>query len=805
MYPREGLSNAFLESADRLAVEVDGQSLTYADLDAMSARLAGWWRAHHESRFVPVICSNSVESVVAHVAALRAGKVLVALDPREPAKRLETVLDDLGLQSLFTDGNWMVEIEASIVSLRQLIDDGPPDNEWYDWDLDEVAWVYFTSGSTGEPKGVLAPYRRRSLGNFMAGLVDPGDRVAITRTLAFTAGSNSVVMSLVHGASLHLLDLSNLSPEELIRHCTLNQITHLTIGPSHFRGIDTSDGLISVESVRMISLSGEKCRSSDFRKLWRVFPNATLLNSYGTTELGTIAYHLIPPYSNIDAETVPVGKPYNCEVFVLDESFKPLSNGEVGQIAVASARRGPGYLLAGKNVSLNQVELHPGEHVVLTGDAGFVDEDGLLRVVGRIDDIVKVNGQIADMSAIQSALSRHERVLNAAVVPFEGKKGRKKLAAVVVARQGVDLSQREIRRHLASELPPWMVPSRIVFTDSIPLGDRGKTDRRRLLALASTGSGVQQVHPEMGDPVIWRIASILSEFVDLDGFGPKDNLQDCGIDSLDAVELVQRLNDEFGVIVPLSQIAREWSLSTMRMWIIDRSAQSRERIVTALVGQHPTELYWLMPGTNVITGMGLANFLRGHTSKFIVGRGAETRDTPNLEIDHVATELVEQFVRQMNMEEFALIGFSSAAWIVQHMAVIMSRLGISPRLLVLLDPPLGDMTVENTAPPEPQTLMLAREGGLLTATPHEADNRILNLQTFGLRHHVKQVFEGKTLVFSAAESPQSIETISSILPNAEVVTVRAEHLELMRDPSICGPRLKDALAYMEAVTPNFFR
>jgi acyl-CoA synthetase (AMP-forming)/AMP-acid ligase II len=220
---------------------------------------------------------------------------------------------------------------------------------------------------------------------------------------------------------------------------------------------------------------------SDLENIGTLFPLARIQNSYGSTELGRIARHAFLPGALLPNDPLPVGVPFDCEVFIFEDNYGFVTQGGIGQIAVVSDRRSPKYLLANGPTALNEYEIRQGVFAVLTGDAGYFDEDGLLHVIGRMDDIVKINGNLTNMSSVSAVLMKHQDVANVEVLAFNNKKNRQKLGAVVVVREGASVTSSMLREYLLAELPTWMVPTRFEFVDALPVSSRGKTDRQKLL------------------------------------------------------------------------------------------------------------------------------------------------------------------------------------------------------------------------------------------------------------------------------------------------------------------------------------
>ena len=790
MYLREGISATFREHADRIALHIEGATVTYAELDEKSARLASWLLKEHDEPYFAVLCDQSIDVAVAHVAALRAGKVLVALDPREPAKRTTAMLDLLGCSVVFRSQGFDEKSNYKIQLISDLFNFKIGSREWNLWNPNDVCWIYFTSGSTGDPKGVPVLYKRRIQNNFMAGYIKPGDKVGITRPVSFVAGGTALLSSIGGACEIYQYDLAGTNAHDLLGLIAENEISHLQLPPSLFRDEKFGRQTYRFEGCREITMTGERCTKSDLENIRTLFPLARVHNSYGSTELGTVARHAYLPSAELPNDPLPVGMSFDCEVFVFDENYGFVTQGGIGQIAVVSDRRSPKYLLANGPTALNEYEIRQGVFAVLTGDAGYFDEDGLLHVIGRMDDIVKINGNLTNMSSVSAVLMKHQDVANVEVLAFNNRRNRQKLGAVVVVKDGAQVTSSMLREHLLAELPTWMVPTKFEFVNSLPLSGRGKTDRQKLLQLLTTSERGLEGSNDLGDPLIWRFIVFLREFIDIEEVDQFENLQFCGLDSLDIVEFVEMVNTEFSVRLPISFFATEWSLYSLRSWLVEQGEKKLNRIVSVSSGTRPIDLYWLMPGTNLVVGLPLANYLQGYASRFFVAKGSESHHSPFLETKLISQELVEQLVRQLDFKEFALIGFSSAAWIAQHMAVIMKRLGVPPLLLVLLDPPYGEAVENPSAPPKPELLMKAREGELAKMRQHDSDVGLLTLQLFGLRHHVRIPYDGKTLVITSSKVEKIIESSNALFSQVSIEYVEAEHLELMRNPEISGPIIR---------------
>lgn len=789
---REGLIKSFTQSKDCIAFVDDESESTYQQLNEWSDSFARHLQASAANERVLLLSSNKRFDVVVFLAAIRAGRTLVLLDAREPTSRIRAIAHDMQSSVVYLSSSHPLASEMRTLRIQDCIatPTGEPKGStpWHHWGLNDPAWIYFTSGSTGAPKGVEVPYRRRASANFISdSSIAHNSRVVNTRPFSFLAPGTTLLRTLFVGARFRQVDLTAVSTQRVLELIQEENITHITLPPSFLRGAPDSESLLSSHHVSEILITGERCLSADLFDFRKVFPNAVLRNTYGSTELGTIAYHRTLPSDDIPRDPIPVGNPVDCDVYIVDDQGNVQLPGELGSIAVVSQRRASGYLVGVEKQALSQIVLKNGTEAVITGDVGYIDTSGILHVLGRKDDVVKINGQLVNTSAIRAVLVDQALVNDAEVFTFQGKRGRTRLAVIAVPRSESTTTKESIRRVLSQELPSWMVPHRVVFVEAIPRGIRGKTDRMRLLSIAQTSVPILQVQSTMGDPLIWRIRSLIEEFVELDGVRTDTDLRYVGLDSLDCIELIDGFKQQFGVNVPISHLAEKWSLETIRKLIINASYLPTKRVAEVTLGKQSAQLYWLLPGSNLITGMNLAVYLADYSSRFFITKGAESRETPLLSVESIAEDLIDQLVLHMKSGAFALIGFSSASWIVQHMAVLLKQLGLYPSALIMIDPPQLAETAVPHSPPEPRLLMLAREGELSSLPPHQLDTMLLNLQLFGIRNHLPDTYDGSTLVILRDSAKETTPHLTALLPRAEVEYVDAEHLELMRNPCICGP------------------
>ncbi|GAA0247628.1 hypothetical protein GCM10010492_54170 [Saccharothrix mutabilis subsp. mutabilis] len=508
---------------DAPAVVHDGREWTYAELDAAADRLAGWLvaRGAGPEQRVAVVLDRTPELVVALLAVLRTGAAYVPVDPEHPAARVEAIL----------------RLSDPVVVLRDLPDltgapAGPVPGEH---PPRRAAYVVFTSGSTGVPKGVVVEHR--ALAGFLRAMVDrfapsPADRVLAVTTVAFDIAVLELFLPLVCGARVVLADGDlRTEPGRLLDLCRRAGVTLVQATPSLWQVLLDHDP-DAVRGLRVLS-GGEALPAGVARALAR---SAGLTNLYGPTE--TTVWSTAADLSDPDGAP-PIGEPIaGTAVHVLDRHLRPVPAGVVGELYIAGAGLARGYL-GRPDLTASRFVADPsgaGDRLYRTGDLVRWGPRGL-EFAGRADAQVKVRGFRVEPGEVEAALCAHPRVRHAAVVAADGR-----LVGYVVAEGGVD----GLGAFLAARLPAYLVPSVFVAVDRIPLTPNGKLDRAALPAPTGGGSGRR---PESEREK--ALCGLFAEVLDVPEVGVDDDFFALGGHSLSATRLVSRVRAVLGVEIPM--------------------------------------------------------------------------------------------------------------------------------------------------------------------------------------------------------------------------------------------------------------
>jgi amino acid adenylation domain-containing protein len=496
-----------------------------------------------------VAVETGSDAIVAILAALRAGKIFVALDPALPEARIRYILSDTRAALAITNrrnltwaGSLGFQPDRTVL-LEEPEYDGafPPEAA-----PEAPAWILYTSGSTGQPKGVVQTHRNVleyiRIYTTVLGL-GPQDRLALLFSHAVNAGAHEIFSALLNGASLHFWHLRQWGVEGLGGWLAEEGITAYCSVPTVFRRfVDALEGGEEFPALRWVKLVGEPVYRNDVVRFRRHFPRScTLINRLGMSETGTLCWHFIDHEDPVDGELTPVGRPVeNHEIQLLDEAGREVPSGEVGEIVVRSPYLSPGYWNRG-----------PAGDVLRTGDLGRLRPDGLLVHVGRKDAQVKVRGYRVELVEVEAALAEAAEVGRAVVVARPDPSGETRLVAYIVPRRWPGPAAGVLRAHLAERLPEYMIPWRFVVLEALLAAPNGKVDLRAL-------PPPSPARPHLGTPFVTprgdveeKLAAIWREVLGLDAVGVADNFFELGGDSLLATQMITRTRHLLHADIPI--------------------------------------------------------------------------------------------------------------------------------------------------------------------------------------------------------------------------------------------------------------
>ncbi|EGX54824.1 amino acid adenylation, partial [Streptomyces zinciresistens K42] len=543
---------------DAVALRGDGILLTYGELDRaanrLAHRLAGLGVRDRPETAVAVLMERSADLVIALLAVLKAGAAYAPLHPSYPPARMRAVIEQTGAPVLLTDrathpGDLFDDLVTTLaVDDDPALADCPATDPGTALDPRALAYVMFTSGSTGAPKGVAVTH-----GDILALAADrcwDGEaqrRVLVHSSHAFDAATYEVWVPLLAGHEAVLAPPGQLDPRTLRRLAEQHGLTGLFLTTALFNLVAEEDPEV-FDLVRQVWSGGEACSPDAVQRVLDHCPHTEFVHVYGPTETTTFATFLaLRPPHRVGA-TVPIGRAMDgMAAHVLDDALRQVPEGECGELYLAGAGVARGYtarpgLTAERFVACPQ---RPGERMYRTGDLVRQLPDGVIEFVGRVDAQVKIRGFRIELGEIEAVLGRLPGVGRRVVVVREDRPGDKRLVAYVVPGEKGTPDPDDLAARAAGELPPYMVPTAFVVLDSLPLNSNGKVDRAALPAPAARTHAVTA--PRTPDEEV--LCRLYAEILGLERVGADESFFRLGGHSLLGSRLISRIRATFGAEV----------------------------------------------------------------------------------------------------------------------------------------------------------------------------------------------------------------------------------------------------------------
>jgi amino acid adenylation domain-containing protein len=563
---------------DATAVVYKGASLTYADLNRRANRLAHYLRglgAKPDAR-VAICVERSLEMVVALLAVLKAGGAYVPLDPAYPVERLRFMLEDCAPVALLTQGP-LRGLFTGIPDAVPLVDlsadtgawsnqpDSNPDCAIVGLTPQHPAYVIYTSGSTGVPKGVEGLHRasiNRFAWMWQTYPFKFGEVCCQKTNLGFVDSVWEIFGPLLAGIRNVIIPQEAVrDPEELLQVLAWEQVSRIVLVPSLLRTLldHAPDLRQRVPKLKLWSCSGEVLPAALAQRFREAFPEATLLNIYGSSEVAAdVTCHEITDRDLMSA--VAIGKPIsNTQIYLVDECLNPVPVGVRGQIFVGGDGLARGYLnrpqLTAERFVANWLVPDCSARLYRTGDLGRFRANGEIEYLGRVDNEIKLRGQRMELGEIESVLTSHPAVRQAVVTLTGNSADQQKLSAYVVSKTGNStLGAGELRRYLRTKLPEHMVPTIYWQIDAVPQLPSGKVNRAALASLDSVALLNEQELVAPRNDVETKLAEIWRELLEVKQVGIEQNFFELGGHSLLALQVTARIRRMFEVEVPVRSV-----------------------------------------------------------------------------------------------------------------------------------------------------------------------------------------------------------------------------------------------------------
>ncbi|MEA3187678.1 MAG: hypothetical protein QOD99_1508 [Chthoniobacter sp.] len=711
-YPRDQtLADIFASQAARtpnaIAVAFGGEKLTYRELDAAANRLAHVLQRHGVGPDVPVgvLLERSNTMIVALLAILKAGGAYLPIEVASPPARIAFMLADAGAPLTLTQrglaGSLPTDANALVLD-SQSFDDGNATAPNSGATAENLAYVMFTSGSTGQPKGVAIPQRAVSRLVLRTNYIEfkPDDIVAQASNVAFDAATLEIWGALLNGAQLTGISTA-LAPRDFARELRERGITTLFLTTALFNQVARAEPR-AFASLRYTVFGGEAADAGAVREIFQHgAPPEHLVNGYGPTEATTFA--ICHEVTRENERSVPIGRAIcNTEIYLLDEYRKLVPIGAPGEIYIGGDGLARGYVNR-PELNAERFVQHPFKpHGLLyrTGDLARYLPDGTIEYLGRIDGQIKLRGFRIELGEIEWRLGKHPAVREQAVTVHENAAAGKQLIAYVVLHPGSQADAAELREFVKKELPDYMTPAAFVFLDRLPVTANGKLDRRALPAPEFGAAQSDYVAPS--SKTEHALAEIWEEVLKHSPVCVHDNFFEIGGHSLLALSLFARIESRLGRKLPLATLFNAPTIAELAHVIDARDGAESHSPVVAVQPRGTKPPFFCVHGAD-----GGVLFYRDLGARFDTARPLYALEAPWLNSSAQAQDTIEEiaasYVREIRAIQprgpYHLGGFSLGGVVAFEMAQQLAAAGERVGVLTLFD------TFNPLIPPRRLTLL----------------------------------------------------------------------------------------------------
>lgn len=548
-YPSRNIIQLFERQVQKnpeyTALIYEGQRMTYGELNQKANQMA-WMlmsKGVKANSIVGLLVKRSFEMIIGILAILKAGGAYLPIDPAFPRKRIKEILEDSNCMALLTDKFIIGQTtwKGEIISLNRLANLGASTNPNYRHAPQDLAYLIYTSGSSGKPKGVLIEHH--SIANTVQWRTEYygfncKDVLLQIPPYNFDSSVEDIFSFLSVGAAIVLIDQEKrLDLNYLKELITKHRVTHFLATPLLYSAIldQIAPELVELSSI---TLAGENVPLNMVKKHFSILPQVKLYNEYGPTENSVCS--TVYQFSAADEEVL-IGKPIsNCRCYVLNQDLYPQPVGVPGELYLAGEGLARGYL---NNPELTEAKFIVAptinERCYKTGDLVKWKPDGNLQFIERIDNQVKIRGFRIELGEIEHHLLKHPAVKEAVAVVDERDPNHKYICAYIVPDREVSIA--ELKEYLAKSLPDYMIPTFFLFLERLPLTPNGKIDKESLPA-PERNSKAGRGQPE--NEVEAKLVKVWQEVLEVAQVGTNDNFFELGGDSLAIIRILTMLYGE---------------------------------------------------------------------------------------------------------------------------------------------------------------------------------------------------------------------------------------------------------------------
>ncbi|MGJ5638091.1 non-ribosomal peptide synthetase [Bacillus altitudinis] len=669
-----------------VALSAGDHTMTYAELNEQANRLARHLQKNgvgHQT-VTAILAERTPELIVSLLAVLKAGATYVSIDPDYPESRIQYMLRDSGATHLLTHSSFISQTRSLAFDGTYLFADDQEillmssENLPLEAGLDDTAYIMYTSGTTGQPKGIMTTHSN------IARVVKNTNYLTILETDTLLSLSNSVFDGFtfdVYGALLNGAKLVLPQKETILDMGKLTELIkgeHISVMfvPTALFHLLVDEGTDWMRGVRKVLFGGERASVQHVRKAFDVMGKGRLLNVYGPTESTVFAtYYPIDEAIPLEARSIPIGKPLNqTGAYILSEHRQLQPIGMVGELCLSGKGLAKGYLNR-PDLTKQVFIAHPfaaGERLYRTGDLAYFREDGLIEYAGRVDDQVKIRGHRIELTEIEANLLMHPGVKQAVLLADHDETNHTRLLAYITCDDAWKGKLDDIKSGLKERLPAYMLPHELIELENLPLTPNGKVDKRQL-PKPEAPQGNRRVKLPANEVeqkllVMWR------EVLEREDISTDDHFFELGGHSLKAMSLLSKVSKEFEVQVPIHLLFETPTIEALSRYIQHQDGETAGYLV---FNESQTSTVFALPP---LPGYG-----------FIYQEAAKTLDDVRL----VAFDFIEtnnrmaQYVQHIQYLQpkgpLTLMGYSGGCYLAFELVQALEQVGRTVEKVIMID------------------------------------------------------------------------------------------------------------------------
>lgn len=669
-----------------VALSAGDHTMTYAELNEQANRLARHLQKNgvgHQT-VTAILAERTPELIVSLLAVLKAGATYVPIDPDYPESRIQYMLKDSGATHLLTHSSFISQTRSLAFDGTYLFADDQEillmssENLPLEAGLDDTAYIMYTSGTTGQPKGIMTTHSN------IARVVKNTNYLTILETDTLLSLSNSVFDGFtfdVYGALLNGAKLVLPQKETILDMGKLTELIkgeHISVMfvPTALFHLLVDEGTDWMRGVRKVLFGGERASVQHVRKAFDVMGKGRLLNVYGPTESTVFAtYYPIDEAIPLEAHSIPIGKPLNqTGAYILSEHRQLQPIGLVGELCLSGKGLAKGYL--NRPDLTKQVFLpHPfasGERLYRTGDLAYFREDGLIEYAGRVDDQVKIRGHRIELTEIEANLLMHPGVKQAVLLADHDETNHTRLLAYITCDDAWKGKLDDIKSRLKERLPAYMLPHELIELENLPLTPNGKVDKRQL-PKPEAPQGNRRVKLPANEVeqkllVMWR------EVLEREDISTDDHFFELGGHSLKAMSLLSKVSKEFEVQVPIHLLFETPTIEALSRYIQHQDGETAGYLV---FNESQTSTVFALPP---LPGYG-----------FIYQEAAKTLDDVRLvafdfiETNNRMAQYVQHIQHLQPKGPLTLMGYSGGCYLAFELVQALEQGGRTVEKVIMID------------------------------------------------------------------------------------------------------------------------